>query len=356
MVSLNDTLVVDAVSHSYNLSPSNYRVAEQAEPVARNGYGLESSMPDKYVRTEETFLDDWQLADTESTLFQESATDFSVFHPQTIMVFEDGLTSYEKAKQFVKRNPNRGAALAGIDPIGMDNPKEELTRQVEELGAHGVKIYPSYWEADGTHRGFRMDDPETAFPLWEHAADLGLDVVAVHKAFPFGTVPMKPYKVDDIEEAAISFPDLNFEIVHGGLTFAEETGWQIMRHPNVYINLELTLSEAVTTPKTFADTMQELLYAGGKQAIDKLIWGTGAPHFHPQLLLERFWEFDFPEMDGFAGTFTITQEDKQKILGENFAKAHGFDLDELRAQTEADESDGEVADPWSTTNFEVATT
>jgi predicted TIM-barrel fold metal-dependent hydrolase len=353
MVSLSDTFVIDGVSHSYNLAPSNYRVPEQAEPVARNGYGLETSMPDGYVRTQDSFISDWDIADTESVLFQESDTDFTAFHPQTIMVFDDGLTAYEKAKQFQERNPNRGVALAGIDPIGMDDPKAELTRQVEELDAHGVKVYPSYWEEDGTHHGFRMDDPETAFPLWQHAVDLGLDVVAVHKAFPFGAVPMKPYKVDDIEEAAMSFPELNFEIVHGGLTFGEETGWQIMRHPNVYINLELTLSEAVTTPKTFVDTMQEVLYAGGKQALDKVIWATGAPHFHPQLLLEQFWEFDFPEMDGFAGEFTITQEDKQKILADNFAEAHGFDLDELKSRVADAESEDEVADPWSTTEFEV---
>jgi predicted TIM-barrel fold metal-dependent hydrolase len=126
-----------------------------------------------------------------------------------------------------------------------------------------------------------------------------------------------------------------------------------MRHPNVYINLELTLSEAVTTPKTFVDTMQEVLYAGGKQALDKVIWATGAPHFHPQLLLEKFWEFDFPEMDGFAGEFTITQEDKQKILAENFAEAHGFDLDDLKSRVADAESKDDVADPWSTTDFEV---
>lgn len=44
-----------------------------------------------------------------------------------------------------------------------------------------------------------MNDPEVAFPLWEHVADLGLDVVAVHKAFPFGAVPMDSYKVGDVE-------------------------------------------------------------------------------------------------------------------------------------------------------------
>ena len=54
------------------------------------------------------------------------------------------------------------------------------------------------------------------FPLREHAVDLGLDVIAVHKALPLEGVPMEPYEVGDIDEATASFPDLNFEIVRGG--------------------------------------------------------------------------------------------------------------------------------------------
>lgn len=356
MVTLDDVFVADAVTHAYNQTESNFRVPKYAEQVAEIGVALEEKFPEGYRRTRESFLSDWPVENTENSLFRESQTDFAVFHPQSITVFHDGLTAEEKAIQFVERNPTRGAALASIDPIGLDDPETELTRQVEEFDPHGVKVYPSYWEADGTHHGFKMNDPEVAFPLWEHVADLGLDVVAVHKAFPFGAVPMESYKVGDVEEAAASFPDLTFEIVHGGLSFAEETGWQIARHPNVYVNLELTLAELATSPSSFASTLEELLYGGGKAAIDKILWGTGAPHFHPQMLLERFWNYDFPEMESFSGNFKITQEDKIKILGQNFAEAHGFDIDELENQMSDDQySDLEMVDePWETTDFEVA--
>ncbi|MFA1612305.1 amidohydrolase family protein [Halobellus rubicundus] len=355
MDGLDDVFVADAVTHAYNQTESNFRVPRYAQQVAEIGLALESKMPDGYRRTDESFLGDWPIENTENAVFRESHTDFAVIHPQSITVFHDGLTAEAKAKQFVERNPNRTAALASIDAVGLDDPQAELTRQVEEFDPHGVKVYPSYWEQDGTHHGFKMDDPEVAFPLWEHAADLGLDVVAVHKALPFGAVPMDSYKVGDVEEAAASFPDLTFEIVHGGLSFAEETGWQIARHPNVYVNLELTLAELVTSPESFAETLEDLLYGGGKQALNKILWGTGAPHFHPGLLLERFWEYDFPEMKGFAGTFEITQEDKKKILGENWAEAHGFDIDEIQSDIEGDEySTEELTDEWESTDFEVA--
>ena len=355
MDELDDVFVADAVVHAYNQAESNFRVPRYAQQVAEIGVGLESKMPDGYRRTRESFLSDWPIEETENSLFRESRTDFAVIHPQSITVFYDGLTAEAKAEQFVERNPTRTAALASIDAVGMDDPQAELTRQVEAFDPHGVKVYPSYWEQDGTHHGFKMDDPEVAFPLWEHAADLGLDVVAVHKALPFGAVPMDSYKVGDVEEAAASFPDLTFEIVHGGLSFAEETGWQIARHPNVYVNLELTLAELVTAPESFAETLEDLLYGGGELALEKILWGTGAPHFHPGLLLERFWEYDFPEMQSFSGTFEITQEDKKKILGENWAEAHGFDIDEIQSDIADDEySDVDLTDEWQSTGFEVA--
>ena len=43
----------------------------------------------------------------------------------------------------------------------------------------------------------------------------------------------------------------------------------------------------------------------------------------------------------------------QKILADNFAEAHGFDLDELKSRVADAESEDEVADPWSTSEFEV---
>ncbi|WP_247008754.1 amidohydrolase family protein [Halorientalis litorea] len=353
MVTLDDVFVADAVSHAYNLHPSNYAIERYAEPVVDLMLGAEAAMPEQYRRTEESFLTDWDPSVTANMLFRESPVDFTVFHPQSITIFEDGLTSMGKAREFVEAHPNRSAQLASIDIIGMENPGDELARQADEYGVHGVKVYPSYWSDDG-HTGFKMDDAETAFPLWERCADLGLDVVAVHKAVPFGNVPLDPYRVDDIEEAAASFPDLNFEIVHGGFILAEETGYRIAEHDNVYVNLEITAADAATRPDQFVETMENLLWAGGKEAVEKVIWGCGTPQFHPRLLLESLWELDFPEMESRDGTYTITDDDKRKMVGANLADAHGFDVDELQDAIGDDEyADTDLADPYSTTPFEV---
>lgn len=226
--------------------------------------GTEHAMPEGYQRTKELLLTDWAVEDTTTVPFRESDTDFSVFHPQSINIFKDGLTAEDKARQFVEQCPARGAALADIDLMADEDPKAELTRQVEEYGVYGVKVYPSYWSQDG-HNSFWMDDSKMAFPLWEHCVDLDLDVVAVHKAIPISSAPMDPYKIGDIDEAATSFPDLNFKIVHGGMASAEETGWQLARHPNVYLNLEVTSMQTLVSPNRFVETMQEIMYPGGKE-------------------------------------------------------------------------------------------
>ncbi|WP_336000004.1 amidohydrolase family protein [Halorientalis halophila] len=352
MTSLDDVFVADAVSHAYNLHPSNYAIERYAQPVVDLMTGVEKAMPEGYQRTEESFLTDWDPEVTANMLFRESQVDFTVFHPQSITIFEDGLTSLEKAARFVEAHPDRTEPLASVDIIGMDDPEAELERQVREFGSHGVKVYPSYWSDDG-HTGFEMDDPESAFPLWEKCADLGLDVVAVHKAVPFGNVPLDSYEVDDVPEAAESFPDLNFEIVHGGFILAEETGYHVAEHDNVYVNLEITAADAATRPDAFVETMENLLYAGGKEALDRVIWGCGTPQFHPQLLLESFWNIDYPEMESRDGTFTITEDDKRKMVGANLAEAHGFDVDELQERIGDDEYSGDLEAPYSKTPFEV---
>jgi predicted TIM-barrel fold metal-dependent hydrolase len=351
MTTLDDVFVADAVTHAYNLHESNYAIEHHAEQVVNLMLGAEKAMPPEYRRTEESFLTDWDSEVTTNVLFEESQVNFTVFHPQSINIFADGLTALGKAKEFAERHPSRCAPLASVDIIGMDDPQAELSRQVELFDAHGVKVYPSYWTEDG-HNGFKMDDPSEAFPMWEHAVDLGLDVVAVHKSVPFGNVPVEPYRVEDIDEAAESFPDLNFEIVHGGTALAKETGYQVGNHSNVYVNLEITSADAATRPDHFVNSIENLLYAGGEEAIERIIWGSGAPQYHPRLLLESFWELDFPEMETRDGPVTITQADKERILGQNLADAHGFDVPELQADID-DSGPRDLSEPFSETPFEV---
>jgi hypothetical protein len=128
MTSLDEVFVADAVSHAYNLHPSNYAIERYAEPVIDLMLGAEQAMPETHRRTEETFLTDWSPEVTANMLFREGQVDFSVFHPQSITIFEDGLTALGKAEAFIEAHPDRSAPLASVDIIGMDDPTAELSR------------------------------------------------------------------------------------------------------------------------------------------------------------------------------------------------------------------------------------
>lgn len=356
---LKDTFVIDAVTHAYNVTSENFAVPAAATAITQMVYGLTSTMPGDYVVPAETWMRDWEVEDVASMLFRESWTDFAIFHPTAIGAYHDGMTSVEKASEVASRWPTRFRSYAAVDPLRGQEAMEDLDRQVVQFSPIGLKLYPSSW-SEGTHRGWRMDDPEIAFPFFERALQHGLRTVAIHKAIPFGVVPMAPYRVDDLDIAAATFPDLNFEIVHGGAAFVEETAWLAGRFPNVFINLEGLSATLPSQPRVFASAMLGLCAVGGPAVLERVVWGTGCMAAHPRPLLQAFADFEYPE-DLLAGSGLmtplpqITDEDKRKILGENYARMAGLDIAQLQADMRDDgfasSADRHEAVPYSTTKL-----
>jgi predicted TIM-barrel fold metal-dependent hydrolase len=345
--------VIDAVIHAYNMDPSNF-ANRFAAPLCDLVYHsvLGTARPG-FAPTREQFYRDWTIEEAVDQVFVESDTDLAVYHVLPIFSFKDGLCSLDKALEAKRRWPNRVLTYCGVDPLQGPAALDELERQVELLQPVGLKLYPNSWLSEEI-RGWKMDDPEVAFPLFERAQKLGVKVVAIHKALPLGPVAMEHYKVDDIDRAAMAFPDLNFEIVHGGMAFLEETAWQLARFPNVFVNLEITCALAASRPQAFMQAMAALIGPGGPGAMERIVWGTGAMAFHPQPLLESFVrDFAFPDqlIEG-VGLPQMTQEAKRAILFDNYARMSGVDLKARLAATQDDEfarrrRDGPAA-PFST--------
>ncbi|MFB1062669.1 amidohydrolase family protein [Natrinema sp. H-ect4] len=363
MLDLEETFVYDAVTHSYNMAPSNYRNEQHAEGITEMLYGNVSGVvADEYTLTPEGFVRDWGVEETATMLFEESYTDMATFHPVPMYAFHDGLVANDKAGAVVDRWPDRFRSFACVDPL-RDGWEDELEAQVEDFDPIGVKLYPSHWSEDH-HEGWSMGDPEVAFPVFEKAHDLGIETVAIHKAIPFGPVPRSPYHPGDVDEAAASFPDLTFSIVHGGYSFTEETAWQLARFPNVYVNLEGLPAILLGNERRFGELLAELISFLGEDGFDRLFWSSGAMSVHPRPQLEAFRDFEFSEAvrknTSMMGKLPqITDDHKRKILGENYADLIGLDVDEARARIADDEfssarSNGELAEPYSTTDAEVA--
>jgi predicted TIM-barrel fold metal-dependent hydrolase len=138
----------------------------------------------------------------------------------------------------------------------------------------------------------------------------------------------------------MAFPDLVFQIVHGGFAFLEETALQLSYYRNAAVVLEGASAFIVNAPLRFAEILARFLMAG---AADRIIWGTGCTALHPQPLLEAFWNFELPEalVEGY-GLPPMSRRLKQAILGGNIARILGLDIAAIPHTAE-----GELAAPWS---------
>ena len=335
---IGDTFVVNAVAHAYNLSDDNARGAT-GRLVRDAFYGIHANFnPPRWVVPPERFCVDQSAELLARTHFGESDVDLLVYHTLRLdSLFADGLCSFDKAVELQRRWPTRVVTYLGIDPtLGLERTLADLEDQHARLPeAIGVKFYPDQLEP---YRTFRMDDPSLMFPVYERVLDLGLRVVAVHKALPNGPVPLDPYRIDDLEGAATRFPQLNFEIVHAGMAFVPETAYAIARFANVYANLEITTMLLNKAPRLFAEALAEFMFWAGTS---KILYSDGALFTHPQLALDTFASFTLPEdlLDRY-GIAQLTEADRAAILGGNYARMAGLDLEALRA--------AQADDGWAT--------
>ena len=349
---IDDTFIIDATVHSYNLDPSNV----QPNPFARiladallNVFLKRS--PSNALLPQELYELDWSAEAEAEILFLESQTDMGGHHVLCLNSwFKDGLVSTEKNLELVERWPDRFVIYVGIDPTrGVKAALDDLRKQKELLpSALGLKMYNDQVEPYAT---FSASDPEVAYPLFELAQELGIKAIAMHKALPIAGLPSEPYMINDMCRAAIVFPDLNFELIHAGLAYLDETAHAIAHSPNVFVNLEITSTFACSVPGLFDEIMSTLLFWGGPE---KIIYSSGAMEFHPQPILEAMMAYQpSPEMERKFGSLQITDQDRANIMGGNFARMMGLDMAELQARIADDEwakrlaAQGGVAEPFS---------
>ena len=329
--------VVDAIVHPYNLSPENEKTSHAPFITRMLSRANHEALGPGYRIPREKYEREWPMEDVVAMSFVESYADLAAYHVLPIGAFHDGICGIDKALECKKRWPQRFFLYAGVDPMQGQQALDELDEQYERLGGpSGLKLYPNSWVGDQM-LGWKMDDPEVAFPLFEKAQSLGIKVVAIHKALPLGPVELSYYAMDDIDRAAMTFPDLQFEVVHGGMGFLDESAWQVARFDNVWINLESTATMLTTKPRSFEQALATFA-ARTRKSYDRILWGTGCMVTHPRPHLERFAAYEFSEerMSGW-GVPPLDRTAKRKILAENYATMHGIDLDERLAAIEGDE-------------------
>jgi predicted TIM-barrel fold metal-dependent hydrolase len=327
----NDAIVFDGVAHVFNFEKKN-ALGPAGEMFINHLYAFHATLTPEGepVMPAEEFLRQWTVDDIDEMVYRNSSTDMLCAMPLPLTdLFRDGLSPWEECAELAGRNPDRTVFWGSVNPLEGRRALDLMERQVGEFGAKAFKFYNVRYDY-GQPFPWRMDDPRVAFPVFEKAQELGVNLIGVHKGVPLGPQPIEATQTWDMDGAAANFPDINFVIFHVGLPFIDETCWQLIRHPNLYASIAATINLVARAPRQFAEIMGKLLFWCGE---DKIVYGSEAPIFHPQWALDAFWNFELPQdlVEGY-GYPQLTEQAKRKILGENLLRLHGMDVEATRAR------------------------
>lgn len=345
--------VIDGVCHPYNFAHENLngRFGRIFNDVMHSFHPLVN--PPGRALSREEWERDWQPQEFIETMLLESWTDMCAVHSTPIYdAYADGLVTNEKGAWLKERYPDRVIWYTCAD---LFDERDKVLRTLEEnleRGADGVKLYPSRY-VDGFTESWRMDSREIAFPVFELAQRYGVRNVAVHKALPIGPISSEGMLVDDISAAANCFPDMNFQIVHAGFMFVEETSMLLRNHPNIYATMEASMLFTILDPPHQAKLFGEFFAAGG---FEKVIYASAAVNPHPQVVVDALTAFQMPE----GSPFQLSADTRALIMGGNLARLHGIDLEARRSTLAQDSFERQrqtngLLEPWtcvrrSTTN------
>jgi len=229
--------------------------------------------------------------------------------------------------------PDRVILFGMVNPLEGEIALEKLEKQFHELGAKAFKFYPM--DPFGGNTGWWCDDPKVAYPIWEKIVSLGMKYVSIHK-LPLPMIANKWQDPSDVDDAAGSFPDLNFIIYHMGYPEIEKVANICANRPNVYADFGGPLIPSIVfKPEWFSDQLCKFLAVA---PITKLCWGSDMM-ITPggQEYIEALWNWQVPErfQKGY-GIEPITKEQKKLVLGGTFAKLAGIDIVKQLEKIESD--------------------
>jgi predicted TIM-barrel fold metal-dependent hydrolase len=327
----NDAIVFDGVAHVFNFEKKN-ALGPAGEMFINHLYAFHNVLTPEGqpVMPAEEFLRQWTVDDIDKMVYQHSSTDMLCAMPLPLTdLFRDGLSPWEECAELAARRPDRTVFWGSVNPLEGRRALDLMERQVGEFGAKAFKFYNVRYDY-GSPFPWRMDDPRVAFPVFEKAQELGVNLIGVHKGVPLGPQPIEATQTWDMDGAAANFPGINFVIFHVGLPFIDEVCWQLIRHPNLYASIAATINFVVRAPRQFAEVLGKLLFWCGE---DKIVYGSEAPIWQPQWALDAFWNFEIPQdlVEGY-GYPQLTEQAKRKILGENLLRLHGMDVEATRAK------------------------
>jgi predicted TIM-barrel fold metal-dependent hydrolase len=323
---IDDIFIFDNVIHVYDLSDENLNHGRQDAEVGRQ-HMLAAGRGGRwagYNNGSINFQKRWTPEELYDMVFVQAPTDLAM--AQVVPIFDwfnDFFAPVHAQHAMAQKYPDRVLFCGGVDPLyrGLDDALDQLEYQVKSMGATSIKFYNGH-----SPQSWRCDDEKLAYPMYEKCRSLGLKVLQFHKGIPFGTQNMEALSPIDLQAPARDFPDMTFIIHHLAVPYFEEVVSIGGRFPNVYLALSSNIGFYVVAPRLVQQQLGRLLMEVGS---DKLLWGSEAALVGgPAPYLKAFMDLEIPEdlRSGF-GYPQITREDKANILGRNFARLMGIDIE-----------------------------
>ncbi len=173
--------VFDAVCHVFNFDKRN-AIGPPGEMFDGHLYAFHTLLTrlGEPILSREQFFREWSVDEIYEMIIDNSDTDMIVAQPLPLTdLFHDGLSPWEKCAEMARKHPDRAVFWGSVNPLEGKTALDLMKRQVEEYGARGFKFYNVRYDY-GQPFPWRMDDPRVAFPVFEQALKLGVNLIGVH--------------------------------------------------------------------------------------------------------------------------------------------------------------------------------
>lgn len=326
-----DVFVIDAHVHLWDASEENIK-SEGGEQFIQCFYDYHTGFTpeDRTWSLEEyrRYAPDRMMED----LFQNAAADMGIFQPTYLTDFyHDGFNTIDQNAELGEAYPDRFVLNGRFDPREGEDGLQELERQKEEYDIKGVKLYTAEWRDES--KGWRLDSKES-FEFLEKCQELGVKNIHPHKGPTIRPLNRDAFDVKDVDDAATSFPELNFVVEHVGLPRLDDFCWIAAQEPNVYGGLAVAAPLAGARPRKFGEVMGELLFWLGE---DRLLFGSDYALWNPDWLVETVMEAELTDEQRDEYGVELSTDVMKKIMGENAARLYDIDIEEKKRQFRDDE-------------------
>lgn len=326
-----DIFVVDGHLHAWDATKENI-IHEGGEQFIQCFHDYHTGFaPEDRQRSLDEFrtYSDEQLL---TSVFGTGDVDVGIFQPTYLKEFyADGFNTIEDCGALAEEYSDRLITNGRFDPREGQEGLDDLERQKEEYDIQGAKVYTAEWRGDS--KGWRLDSEES-FEFLQKCVDLGIRNIHPHKGPTIRPLNRDAFDVADIDDAATSFPELNFVVEHVGMPRLDDFCWIGTQEPNVYGGLAVVAPMARGRPAKFREVLGELLYWLGE---DRILFGSDYAIWEPDWILEAILDTEFTEEERREYGVEFDLETKKKVLGENAADLYDIDIQERKKSLRNDD-------------------